>query len=59
MKTRKTIPYRDLIMEVTTQIIHFKAQPPDIKAQIEVLMSPENGYMKRMDNDKNMLEYLP
>ena len=57
MKARKTIKYAELPMEVASQIYQFKAQPKDIKVQIEDLINKE--YMKRSDNDRNMLEYLP
>ena len=38
LKTRKTIAYMELITEVMQMIQMFKAQPPMIKEQIEVLI---------------------
>ena len=57
MKARKRIKYGDLPMEVASQITQFRAQPKDIKVQIEDLINKE--YMKRVDGDRNTLEYLP
>ena len=57
MKARKKMMFRDLPMEVAQQITQFKAQPKDIKVQIENLIHQE--YMKRDDGDRNQLEYLP
>jgi hypothetical protein len=38
-------------------ITMFKAQPPMIKEQIEVLI--QRGYMQRDEKNKKMLIYLP
>jgi len=57
LKTRKTAAFRDVTQEVMAMITMFKAQPPMIKEQIEVLI--QRGYMQRDEKNKQMLIYLP
>ena len=46
-----------LLNDVIRNITMFKAEPPMIKEQIEVLIRDE--YMKRDENDRTRLIYLP
>ena len=49
--------FQSLQTDVMRNITMFKADPKMIKEQIEVLISQD--YMKRNDNDKAMLIYVP
>ena len=57
MKAQKSYKYQQLLNDVIRNITMFKAEPPMIKEQIEVLIRDE--YMKRDENDRTRLIYLP
>ena len=57
MKAQKTYRYQTLVTDVMRNITMFKADPKMVKEQIEVLIRDE--YMKRDDNDRTVLIYLP
>lgn len=57
MKTQKTYRFQNLITDVIRNITMFRCDPKMVKEQIEVLIRDE--YMKRDDNDKAVLIYLP
>ena len=57
MKAQKTYRYQNVITDVIRNISMFRADPKQVKEQIEVLIRDE--YMKRQDNDKSVLVYLP
>ena len=57
MKAQKTYRFTNLVNDVIRNITMFRADPKMVKEQIEVLIRDE--YMKRDDNDKALLIYLP
>lgn len=57
MKAQKTYRFQNLVTDVIRNITMFRADPKMVKEQIEVLIRDE--YMKRDDNDKTVLIYLP
>ena len=57
MKAQKTYRYQNLVADVMRNITMFKADPKMLKDQIEYLIQGE--YMKRADNDRAQLVYLP
>ena len=57
MKAQKTYRMQNLQADVMRNITMFKADPKMIKDNIEYLM--QNEYMKRDDNDRGLLIYLP
>ena len=57
MKAQKTYRFQMLVNDVIRNITMFKADPKMVKEQIEVLIRDE--YMKRDDNDRTVLIYLP
>ena len=57
MKAQKQYRYQNLVTDVIRNITMFRADPKMVKEQIEVLIRDE--YMKRDDNDKALLVYLP
>ena len=57
MKAQKTYRMQNLQADVMRNITMFKADVKMIKDNIEYLM--QNEYMKRDDNDKALLIYLP
>ena len=57
MKANKQHRFQNVLTDVIRNITLFKADPKMIKEQIEVLISQD--YMKRNDNDKAMLIYVP
>ena len=57
MKAQKTYKYQLLLNDVIRNITMFRAEVPMVKEQIGVLM--QQDYMKRDDNDKATLIYLP
>lgn len=57
LKSRKTIHHSDLIAEVTRQVLSFKAQPSQIKLEIESLIQRE--YIARTEQDPSVYIYLP
>ena len=57
MKAKKSYKYMELLTEVIRNISMFRADPKMVKEQIEVLIRDE--YMKRDDNDRATLIYLP
>ena len=57
MKAKKQYKYMELTTEVIRNINMFKADPKMVKEMIELLIRDE--YMKRDENEKAMLIYLP
>lgn len=57
MKAQKSYRFQNLVADVTRNISMFKADPKQIKEQIEVLI--RDLYMKRDEADKAILIYLP
>ena len=57
MKAQKSYRYQNLLTDVIRNITMFKADPKMVKEQIEVLIRDE--YMKREENDRQTLVYLP
>lgn len=57
MKAQKSYRMQNLQADVMRNITMFKADPKMIKDNIEYLMS--NDYMKRDENDRGLLIYLP
>jgi len=57
MKTQKKYSIQNLQTDVIRNIQLFKPEPKMIKEQIEVLINQE--YMKRDENDRAMLIYVP
>ena len=57
MKTQKQHRYQNLLTDVIRNITMFKAEPKMIKEQIEYLI--QNDYMKRNEDDRATLTYLP
>ena len=57
MKSRRTIPHSELIAEVVKQVASFKAQPTQIKTEIESLIQRE--YIARSEQDSSIYIYLP
>jgi hypothetical protein len=57
MKSRKTLKHQTLIQETVTQLSsRFHPKVQDIKRAIDHLLDKE--YLQRVENDRNMLEYL-
>lgn len=57
MKAQKTYKYQNLLNDVIRNISMFRADPQIIKEQIELLIQSE--YMKRSENDRTQIIYLP
>ena len=56
MKSKKTMSYNSIIIELNNTITIFKPQIKDIKKCIENLI--ERDYLERNDNDKSILNYI-
>jgi len=57
MKAQKTYRFQNGLTDVIRNITMFRADPKMVKEQIEVLIQGE--YMRRDDNDRALLIYLP
>jgi len=57
MKAQKTYRFQNVVTDVIRNITMFRADPKMVKEQIEVLIQGE--YMRRDDNDRALLIYLP
>ena len=57
MKAQKSYRFQNLQADVIRNISMFRADPSMIKEQIEYLI--QNDYMKRDENDRAQLIYLP
>lgn len=56
MKARKTLEHQDLISNVLSQIVLFRADARLVKKRIENLI--EREYLKRDDENPNLYTYL-
>ena len=56
MKSKKSMNYNSLIIELNNTITIFKPQIKDIKKCIEKLI--ERDYLERNENDKTIFNYI-
>jgi len=57
MKAQKQYRFQNVVTDVIRNITMFRADPKMVKERVEVLI--RGGYMKRDDNDRANLIYIP